>query len=219
MAFKGMKDKAKTALSQTRKGKASSNNFMAGLMMLCVLVVVISFVASKQLVGDVGFNNKVISAKNRVNATLQSNIDAIEPLKSNFNLLDQDGPAPKTILEALPVEQSFPELSANLETISASAGAVLSSVVLEADPLAAEAAATTATSPVALPQALSVRINVAGSYTQLQRVLAFLQVAARPVVIKTVTFSGTEPNVVMDLSFTTFYQAPTVISDATETLQ
>src|SRR5579864_5788861 len=90
----------KKTLVSVKMKELSNNSVLAGLMIVCTLILVASFLLSKQLVGDIRFNNKVIKAKNSVNQTLQKNVDALPQLQTNFDQLKKDGPSPSKVLAA-----------------------------------------------------------------------------------------------------------------------
>lgn len=198
----------------------STSGLIALLLVVATVGVVLSFVFSRQLVGDILFNNKVISAKNKVNTTLKQNLDALPQLKTNYERLQQDGPKTSEILEALPSTTDFAPFSATMEALSARAGVQLLGVTLEGTTTVVEAGATEAAATTLTgPQPVNYRLSMTGSYDKLVSVVKNLQFNNRPIRIQTVSFSGEEPKILAEISITTYYQGLTEIGDVMETLQ
>lgn len=195
----------------------STSGLIALLLVVATVGVVLSFVFSRQLVGDILFNNKVISAKNKVNTTLKQNLDAVPELKTNYERLQQDGPKTSEILESLPTSADFAPFSATMEALSARAGVQLLGITLEGTNISADGSEpiTTASGP----QPVNYRLSMTGSYDKLVTVVKNLQLNNRPIRIQTISFSGEEPKILAEISITTYYQGLTEIGDVTETIQ
>lgn len=209
--------KTKAMQPKTTTKHLSTSGLIALLLVVATVGVVLSFVFSRQLVGDILFNNKVISAKNEVNTTLKQNLDAVPELKTNYQRLQQDGPSTSEILEALPITEDFGQFSATMEALSARAGVQLLGITLEGTNIAAEGVEPLVA--VSGPQPVNYRLSMTGSYDKLVTVVKNLQLNNRPIRIQGISFSGEEPKILAEISITTYYQGLTEIGDVTETLQ
>ncbi len=209
--------KTKTMQHKTATRHLSTSGLIALLLVVATVGVVLSFVFSRQLVGDILFNNKVISAKNEVNTTLKQNLDAVPELKTNYQRLQQDGPKTSEILEALPTTEDFGPFSATMEALSARAGVQLLGITLEGTNLVVEGAEPVTS--VSGPQPVNYRLSMTGSYDKLVTVIKNLQLNNRPIRIQSISFSGEEPKILAEISITTYYQGLTEVGDVTETLQ
>ena len=194
----------------------SDNSVIAALMVVCTLVIVASFLLSKQLLGDIRFNSKVISRKNAVNQTLERNVDALAELGTNFDLILKEGPQPSKVLQALPLNVDYQALAGEYETMTSSVGARLISISLEADQTA-----ESATTPAVTSSALQVpfRVTAICSYDNLQKFIETIQKSQRPTKIQAVTISGAEPSVTADFTLLTYYQPAASVEPAKETIR
>jgi hypothetical protein len=212
-----MPNKPKTRTSLTKS--MGNNSLIATLMTVCMLVVVASFVSSKQLLGDVRFNNRVIKAKDEANKILEANVEALPELETNFRNLEEDGPEPKDVIEALPNDEAYADLSAEFEALGGQSGVQLQSIALDS---AVDAAAGVATPPTApqlgppLPQEVTFRVSVTGGFANLIQVLRNLEAAKRPMRVVTANLSGNEPQVKLEMQLVTFYQVRTELNDQTK---
>ncbi len=168
-------------------------------------------VVSKLWWGDVKFTGEVIKQKNAANSTLEANVNALPDLKTGYNDILQNGPAPKDILAALPTTVNLPAFSASLEAAGALVGVQLESVSLDVSE-AAQVAPAVASGP--LP--VSFHATAKGSYAALKKFVANIEGAQRPISIQTVTFSGQHPDVTADLILTSYYQPVSTVDYQTE---
>ncbi len=202
-----------------RPRKAMSPNVLLGVLMsICMVSLVLGFIVSKKLVEDIRFNNKIIVAKNKVNATLASNVEALPKLQENFKNLQQDGPQPQAILQALPTTADYANLAASFEATALSNGTRLLSIAQETAVIT-DSGSVPAAGVVALPQEVRLRATAGGTYAQLQALIKALEKLSRPIKITQVTLSGSEPSVVAEIAFTTYFQPVTTVGDVTETIQ
>lgn len=238
MATKSKKqDKSNSVRDQL--ADLSNNSLIAGMMIVGTLVVAGSIVASKVLISEIGFNNRVLSEKRAVNATLEQNVNNLESLKTNFESMQSEGVNPSDVLTALPIEHDFHNLSGQLELLSSLSGAQLLTVTLSGDsaalaePTAEEAAAdgtatagsadtattTTENTGSSGVQPATFTVSANGTYSSLQTFISATEIFIRPIQINTVKFSGSEPSVVLEMTLTTYYQPRTEVSNETRTIQ
>ncbi len=190
----------------------TNNRLIAGLMSLTTLVVAISIVLSKTWLGDIGFNNKVISRKNAAKNTLEENVAAIPKLQENFKFLEDNGPPVFDIFRALPNSPDYAGLTAELEAAATLVGVQLQSL----SPQVAVAGEQPMASGVATSQEVVFQLSANGTYVSLQQLLTNLENSKRPIRLNTLTFSGSEPSLTLSVTLTTYWQPLTQIGDQTE---
>ncbi len=188
----------------------SDNSLIAGLMTVTTLVIAASVVFSRLLIGDIKFNNKVISAKNDVSDVLKQNVAAIPELQTNFNTLAQEGVKPADILKALPISVAYADFASDLEAMASLAGAQLTTAA------AATALDSSAFTGTQGPIPISFQISVNGKFSEVKAFITNMQNSKRPIQIVQAKISGTEPSIVGDFTVVTYYQALSTISDQTQ---
>ncbi|MBI4100965.1 type 4a pilus biogenesis protein PilO [Candidatus Microgenomates bacterium] len=193
--------------------KLGNSGLIATLMIVCTVVVALSIVLSRTLLADVRFNNKVIKRKNQVNKTLEQNINSLPELQDNFQDLEKTGPQAGDILKALPVSTNYAGLASEFESMAALSGTQLVTLALESEDT------SESTGTVATPVEVAFRASATGSYQKLQQFLLHIETSGRPVRINSMSFSGSEPTVTVELGLTTYYQPLTVIGDTKETIR
>lgn len=206
----------KTSITHSVR-KLSDNILIASVMVVVTIVLVISVLISKQLWGDVSFNQKVISRKSAVNKTLENNTELLDTIKSNFELLEKDGPAPSLVLDALPVDLAYDNIGSEVEQAASRAGArlVLIAPQLAADPNVAPASTPTATGVQEVP----FRATASGNYQALQSFLKNLELNIRPIQVSVITLSGENDALSIDISFTTYYRPAVSVEPQVEVIQ
>lgn len=216
----------------------SKNSTLAIIMIVVTLVVAGSIIASKVLIADIRYNNKVLGEKRHVNAILEDNVSNLEPLRENFTRLEEDGPRPNIVLTALPVHHNYHELASQLESMASSNDVELLTVAPsgesvnvvestdtapEAAPAAAnETAADAQTNVVAQqpsPQPITFTLSVNGRYDDLRNFIGSLEQFIRPIQVNQVTFNGSDPSVVLEATITTYFQERTGVSNETRVIQ
>ena len=181
-------------------------------MVIVTLVISASFILSRQWLGDLKFNNKVISAKNQVNSTLSQNVDSLGQLQQNYTAMQQSGLTASQVLAALPTAPAYADFSNDVEAMAALAGIQLTSVVQSSTDLS---------TPTATASSLPVQFQIVanGKYKNIQKFLQNLQDAKKPVIIDVAGLSGVDPAVSLQLTVTTFYQPVTTITNDKKVLK
>ncbi|HLB41217.1 MAG TPA: hypothetical protein VJJ83_05480 [Candidatus Babeliales bacterium] len=206
----------KTAITH-RVGKLPDNALIAGIMVGVTIVLVISVLLSRQLWGDVSFNQKVTSRKSAVNKTLEQNASLLDTIKSNFEVLEKDGPQPNLVLDALPTDLAYDNIGSEFEQAAARSGARL---VLIAPQLVTDPNATAAeTSSVAGVQEVQFRATATGSYQALQDFLKNLELNIRPLQVNGVTVSGEGSDLSLDVTFITYFRPVASVEPQVEVLR
>jgi Tfp pilus assembly protein PilO len=182
-------------------------------------IVVFSAVASVTLVGQFKYQNKVISAKREARDTLKKDIEATKALTSSYkaftstsqNVLagdpngsgEKDGNNAKIILDALPAKYDFPALATSLEKILSNQSVTIRSISGTDDALNSTNTATSA-SPQAI--AMPFKISVSGNYESMKSVVNALERSIRPIEVQTVSITGNQNELTMEITAQTYYQ-------------
>lgn len=195
-----------------KKAKAAAtsgqNSSIIIIMVLATLAVSFSVVFSRVWYKDISFTNKVIAKKSAVNAVLEQNVAVLDDLQTNFGFLEKDGPSPEDIFKALPLNPDYPGLSSQLETMAALAGARLEAVIL----------ALPAEGGVASANPVQFQATVVGGYQNLQNFLRNMETNKRPIRVDKANFNGSEPDLTLQINFTTYYQPVSALDNEKETL-
>lgn len=194
---------AKTASFTKRALISKANSTMVIATAIAAFIVVFTAVASKALVGQAMYQNRVISAKKKALVTLQADIKAVDSLKQSYkafvetprNVLggnpagtgDQDGDNAKIVLDALPSRYDFPALATSLEKLVTSQGLVIQGITGTDDEVQ-QAANQTSTTPKST--AVPFQIRVSGAYDSVKNLLDIFERSIRPIQVQKVEISG-----------------------------
>ncbi len=210
---------AKAHISTKRILIDKSQTTMVVATGIAAFVLVFSLVASKSLVGQMTYQNRVISAKKAAVSQLKDNISATTTLvnsykafvNTNQNVLGgnptgtgaQDGDNAKVVLDALPSKYDFPALTTSLEKLITSQNLQIQSITGTDDEVAQSANATSA-----MPHAVAMpfQIAVTGSYQGIQNLIKEFNTSIRPFQIKTIQLAGSQNHMTLTLTAQTFYQ-------------
>lgn len=181
-------------------------------------IVVFALVAGKSLIGQVGYQNKVIDAKETALAQLQADLDARDSLQASYtdfvaenpNVLggnpegtgEKDGDNAKLVLDALPSKYDFPALTSSVEKLVGSQNLK----ILGISGTDQEAAQTgKQTSPNPQPVAMPFQMQVSGAYPSIQSLVDVFQRSIRPFQIQTMELSGDESSMNATITAQTFF--------------
>jgi hypothetical protein len=203
--------------------------FSAGL---AAFLVVFSLVSSKALISQATYQNRVIDAKQKALATLQSDLNARDALVASYktftgtpqNVLggdpkgagDKDGDNAKIVLDALPSKYDFPALATSLEKLIVSQGLAITGITGVDDEIIQSQNASSATpTPVAMP----FQVRVAGSYEGIRALVDVFERSIRPMVVQKVALSGAEGNMTAAIDAVTYYQPEKNLKIVTEVVK
>ncbi len=112
-----------------------ANSMIVITVAIAAFLTVFSLVASRSLIARRGYQARVIAAQEQARNQLQSNIEAVDSLKTAYtefvsrpsNIIDgsssgngsRDGDNAKIVLDALPSKYDFPGLTSSLEKVLA----------------------------------------------------------------------------------------------------
>ncbi|HEX9153250.1 MAG TPA: type 4a pilus biogenesis protein PilO [Candidatus Saccharimonadales bacterium] len=223
---------AKTASSTKRAliGKANSTIVIATAV--AAFVVVFCAIASKTLISQASYQNRVISTKKKALATLESDLNARDSLVAAYktfvgtpqNILggnpdgsgDQDGDNAKIILDALPSKYDFPALTTSLEKLITSQGLSIDSIAGTDDEVSQSATlASGAPAPVAMP----FQIQVNGSYESVKSLISVFERSIRPIQVQKIELTGSEGSMSAVIEAQTFYQPEKTLNIKSEVVK
>ncbi|MEX0934554.1 MAG: hypothetical protein WDZ42_02015 [Candidatus Saccharimonadales bacterium] len=178
------------------------------LISVIVSVIVISFslVFLKFLFDLWSYSGRVYSAQKDARDTLQTNIDAYEQLKPQFDILSSasgnpNSPDAGVVLDALPNVYDFPALAASMKKIADNSG-----VQLVSFSGVDEEGTVPGPSPNPVPYDIHFRIEVGGSYNDIQVFIDSLDLSIRPFEIVNIELFGSDDTLRADIRLKTYYQ-------------
>lgn len=209
-----------------------ANSTMVVSTGVAAFVAVFCLIASKTLISQAGYQNRIISAKKTAVTQLKTNISARDSLVTSYsafvdtpqNVLGgnpngagaQDGDNAKLVLDALPSKYDFPALATSLEKIITSQN--LQILGITGTDNEATQQSTTATGdpqPVAMP----FQVQVSGSYDQIKGLVQVFGGSIRPFQIQTVELSGSQSNMTATITAQTYYQPEKTFKISSEVIK
>lgn len=225
-----MADKQQPSTKRTLIDKA--NTSVVIITSIAAFVVIFSLVASKALIGQAAYQNRVINAEKKTLSQLSSDLAATGHLQASYNAFTstssniigglskgtgaQDGNSADIILDALPSSYDFPALTNSLEALLTSAGVQINSISGTDDEVAQSAnTSSIAPQPVAMP----FQVSVTGDYASIQKLVDEFEHSIRPFQIQTMQISGDQNQLTMSITAQTFYQPAKSLNVRTETVK
>lgn len=210
---------AKTNLFTKHALISQASSRMVVAASIATFIVVFGLVASKTLVSQVAYQNKVINARKTAQTTLQNDLKARDGLVTAYksfistpqNIIggsttgtgSKDGDNAKIVLDALPSSYDFPALTTSIAALVTGNGLSLNSITGTDDELA-QSAQTTTTSPQPVPMPFEVQVS--GSFGNVKNFVTTLENSIRPIQVQTVSLSGSDNDMQADITAQTFYQ-------------
>ena len=215
---------SKDASIRKRSQIAKANRMMFLWVVVTSVIVGFALVGSLFLVQKLLFNEKILSEKNKTIATLNTNNNNIEELKSQVRVLDSntalsdvksdpsDQPV-QVILDALPSEANVLALGASLPTKLLNDINGLTLDALQVDPINADLAIDpTGTSSLIDQPSISFRFSVTGTETALQEALSKLERSIRAIDIVSLRIeSKGQDSSVMTVQARAYYEPARVV--------
>jgi hypothetical protein len=223
---------AKTASFTKRAliGKANSN--MVVMTAVAAFVVVFCGVASKTLISQASYQNRVIAKKKEALSTLQADLNARNTLVASYktfigtpqNILGgnpsgtgpQDGDNAKIVLNALPSKYDFPALASSLDALIKGQGLSILGIS-GTDEEVAQASNQESTDPAPVPMPFQVKVG--GSYESIKNLVGAFERSIRPFQVLKVEISGDEGNMTATIDAQTFYQPEKSLNIKQEVVQ
>jgi hypothetical protein len=223
---------AKTASFTKRSLITKANSTMVLATGAAAFILVFAAVASRTLINQASYQNRVISTKKKALATLKSDLAARDSLVASYksfvgtpqNVLggnpdgsgDQDGDNAKIVLDALPSKYDFPALATSLEKIINSQGLTIMSIAGTDEEVTQSANQSEAEpQPIAMP----FQVQVSGSYSAIQNLVNAFGRSIRPFQVQKIEISGDEGSMSATIDAQTFYQPEKSLNIRTEVVK
>lgn len=198
---------------------------------VAAFLVVFCLVASKTLISQASYQNRIIGAKKDAVSQLKDNISAKDSLVSSYsafvgttqNVLggnpsgtgQQDGDNAKLVLDALPSKYDFPALATSLEKMIEGQNLTIVGITGTDDEVQQLNAGSGTPAPVAMP----FQLQVSGSYQSIQGLVDLFNRSIRPFQIQSIELSGGQSNMTATINAQTFYQPEKTFKVSTEVIK
>lgn len=222
---------AKTASFTKRALISKANSSIVIATAIAAFIVVFCAVASRTLISQASYQNRVISAKKEALATLEADLSARNTLVASYkafvgtpqNVLggnpdgtgSQDGDNAKIVLDALPAKYDFPALATSLDVIIQSQGLSIQGISGTDEEVTQANQTSTDPSPVAMP----FQVKVGGSYESIKSLVNVFERSIRPFQIQKLEISGGEGSMNATVDAQTFYQPEKSLNIKTEVVR
>jgi len=183
---------------------------------VAAFICVFSLVATKTLISQSNYQNRVIHAKQSALKQLKSDVVVGKQLATSYkaftstseNLIGgdpggtgpQDGDNTKIVLDALPSTYDFPafitSMNRLLDASSASVGIVSSS----------DDSLVQATNQTAQPVVIPFQFSASGNYAGIQSVISQVEHSIRPIQVLSVQIGGNQDKLTMSITAQSYYQ-------------
>lgn len=196
-----------------------TNKSIVATTAVAAFIVVFCLVASKTLVGQVAYQNRIISAKKDALTQLQADSQAAGNLATAYNAFvstpsnviggdpngngSQDGNNAKIVLDALPSKYDFPALVNSIQGLIGRQNLQIQSIT-GTDEQETEGSNTSSANPQ--PVAMPFQASVQGGYSAVQGLVGDFQQSIRPFQIQKLEISGNESKMTLTITAQTFYQ-------------
>lgn len=187
----------------------------------CVAAFVLAFTAisAYKLIGQIAYQNKVLSAKKTALNQLDANLAARDDLVEAYQVFnsgaqnviggnpagtgERDGDNAKIMLDALPSVYDFPQLATSIETLAVSQGVVITSMT-GVDDQVTQSQQMGSAQPEAV--AMPFTVSVEGPYTQVQSFVRSLELSIRPIKVTAASFTSGDGKVTAAITAESQYQ-------------
>lgn len=187
----------------------------------CVAAFALAFTAisAYKLIGQIAYQNKVLSAKKTALNQLDANLAARDDLVDAYKVFnsggqnaiggnptgtsDRDGDNAKIMLDALPSIYDFPRLATSIEALAVSQGVVITSMT-GVDDQVTQSQQTGSAQPQAV--AMPFTVAVEGPYAQVQSFVRSLELSIRPIKVTAASFTSSDGNVTAAITAESQYQ-------------
>ncbi len=186
---------------------------------VAAFILIFSLVATKTLISQAAYQNRVISKKRDAVNQLKADIAATGQLKTAYKAFTStsqnvlggnpdgeggtDGNNAKIVLDALPSSYDFPGLTTSLETLLGNQNVKIDSIAGTDDEVAQSTNVSSVTpQPVAIPFSVAVE----GDYQGVQNVIGAFEKSIRPMQIQSMSISGGQNKLTLDVTAQTYYQ-------------
>lgn len=210
-----------------------ANSSLVVVAGVAAFVTVFSLVASKTLISQAAYQNRVLKAKHVAVAQLRSDITASEQLQTSYEAFtsttqnaiggdphgsgEKDGDNAKIILDALPSTYDFPALTTSIEKLIDDASGLKILSISGTDDEANQAGNNTSNTPQPVP--MPFQLSVEGNYQSIQALVNGFEHSIRPFQVQTITISGDQSDLTMNLTAQTYYQPAKTLNISTKVVK
>jgi Tfp pilus assembly protein PilO len=186
---------------------------------VAAFVLAFTLVGGKALIGQITYQNKVISAKKATVQQLRSNVQAVSSLETSYkaftstsqNIIggnpqgndQRDGDNAKIVLDALPSKYDFPALVSSVEKLANDQKLGIESISGSDDEVTQT---ENASSPDPKPVDMPFQVTVNGSYPATKSLLDAFNRSIRPFQLTKLQLSGGQASMTAKIEAKTFYQ-------------
>lgn len=195
-----------------------SQSLMVVAAAIAAFVLVFMLVGAKSLVGQIAYQNKVISAKKKAVQTLQSNVQSTANLTTSYKAFvttsqnalggnplgtgPQDGDNAKIVLDALPSKYDFPALTNSLEKLITSQKMDIENITGSDDEVAQNGQASPSPETVDIP----FQVSATGSYDSVRGLVNVFGASIRPFQVQKIQLTGAQAKMTAKIEAQTSYQ-------------
>ena len=209
-----------------------ANTNVVVLTSVAAFILVFCGVATKTLISQAAYQNRVISANKATLKQVKSNINAVTALKKSYqefsnadtNVLggSKDGNGPldgansKLVLDALPRSYDFPALATSLEKLLASQKVSITNIG-GTDEETTQSSNNSSNTPTPVP--MPFQLTVTGNYDSIRGLVGTFEKSIRPIQIQTLDITGDSSQLDMTITAQTFYQPAKTFSMKSEVIK
>lgn len=199
---------------------------------VAAFVVIFCGVASRTLISQASYQNRIISAKRAAVNQLKTDVDSSKTLRTAYdefngaqtNVLGGsatgtgalDGTNTTIVLDALPSNYDFPALATSLEKLMVANGLTIVGIGGTDDEVAqAKNQSSSTPQPIVMP----FQVSVGGDYAHIQALVSTFEHSIRPIQIQTLKLSGDQSALTLNITAQTFYQPAKSLNITTKVIQ
>lgn len=198
---------------------------------IAAFLVTMSLVSSKALLNKRAYQSRVIKEKEVAAKQLQENIKAVDSLTITYkdfiskpdNIIggnpngtgERDGDNAKIVLDALPSKYDFPALASSLEKILSSKNYKVENISGTDDEVAQKDKASSNPEVVDMPFDIGVTTSNDGA----KELMLLFERSIRPIKVQTMELSGSNTELDVNVTATTYYQPEKTLNIETKVVK
>ena len=210
-------EKRTTTGIKKREKIQQANKMMFVWVVAASAAVAICLVLAQFLIRQMIFNQKIISVKAQTNATLVTNKQTFETIKSGIDKLISDSSlnalkvaptdtALQVIIDALPTSDDRAALATSLQQVVLSrSGVSIDSISVTDQSSLATAGSTGNVASAVTPQDIVFNVVLIGNYAQISQAISDMERSIRPFYVERLQIEGTGTQLRASINAKTFY--------------
>ena len=223
---------AKTGASVKKLALSKANKQIVAVTAIAAFITVFCLVGANYLVGLKDYQARIISADRSADSNLIADNRAKTSLVNSYKkFVDQNPNVLGTnnqpisgnyiynnatiILDALPSTYDFPALTSSLQKLQTIGGFNFTSIGGSDESASVSSAPTSNPAPVAMPFTFTISQT---SYQTIQNLFSDMLKSIRPLQIDSITISGTDTNITLNVSAHTYFQPGKQFNISSETI-